>query len=516
MEHSVPMFSTKTLRHGHEAVCRLWHGSVVQYEETARRSLILSLLLLIPAVGFLRPVIGDADIWWHLRTGQWIAEHGTLPTADPYSTYGAGKPWVAYSWLFELLIYGLYEAFDVYGILAYQFFGTMAVAIVVYWFISRREPRFGVSAALAAVAVVAICRDFTPRPWLFTIVFFTITMDAILSLRNGTETKAVWGLPALYVIWANVHIQFIYGLLLLILACLAPMADIVCGRSDDRQDARSPGSHRLRRLVTLTAACLLATLLNPHHVHLYRIIFELGGQTGMYQYTQELQAPSFRTFADWVFLGLSFMAAVRLGRIRRLSSFECLVFIVAAFFAFRSMRDAWFLVLAALAVHSIAVKGASKSGAFSLTPARSAVIGLFILIGTLGTIAVRDFSREHIAAETAKIYPTAAAAFVEARAYEGPLYNHFDWGGYLIWRLPHLAVSMDGRANVHGDERIWRSLRTWNGGPDWSSDPELKAARGVIAKRDAALTALLRGDPRFKLVFEDQTAAVFISVTNAS
>src|SRR6187200_1203291 len=33
----------------------------------------------------------DQDIWWHLRTGQWIAEHGQVPVTDPFSQYGQGK-----------------------------------------------------------------------------------------------------------------------------------------------------------------------------------------------------------------------------------------------------------------------------------------------------------------------------------------------------------------------------------------------------------------------------------------
>jgi hypothetical protein len=64
-----------------------------------------------PVVVALRPVgdpVPDADVWWHLRAVQWIDEHGAVPQTDPFSQYGHGKPWVAYSWLFEASLYGLY------------------------------------------------------------------------------------------------------------------------------------------------------------------------------------------------------------------------------------------------------------------------------------------------------------------------------------------------------------------------------------------------------------------------
>jgi hypothetical protein len=70
---------------------------------------------------------------------------------------------------------------------------------------------------------------------------------------------------------------------------------------------------------------------------------------------------------------------------------------------------------------------------------------------------------------------------------------------------------MDGRTNLYGDERIKRSLETWNGAREWAKDPELAAARLVIADAGAPLSSLLRLDQRFELVYEDQVAVVFIA-----
>jgi len=96
-------------------------------------------------------------------------------------------------------------------------------------------------------------------------------------------------------------------------------------------------------------------------------------------------------------------------------------------------------------------------------------------------------------------------------AYSGPLYNHYNWGGYLIRHLPHLLVSMDGRNQIYGDERVERSIKTWNGARDWADDPELSQARLVIADVNMPLASLLRCDKRFNLVYEDDVAALFIA-----
>ena len=75
---------------------------------------------------------------------------------------------------------------------------------------------------------------------------------------------------------------------------------------------------------------------------------------------------------------------------------------------------------------------------------------------------------------------------------------------------------MDGRMNVHGDQRIDRSVNTWSGLRGWESDPELMKARLVIGGANNALTNLMRMDSRFKLVYEDATAAVFIASTDSA
>ena len=41
----------------------------------------------------------DPDLWWHLRTGQWIVETGHIPHSDPFSFTRAGSAWVSHEWL---------------------------------------------------------------------------------------------------------------------------------------------------------------------------------------------------------------------------------------------------------------------------------------------------------------------------------------------------------------------------------------------------------------------------------
>ena len=86
--------------------------------------------------------------------------------------------------------------------------------------------------------------------------------------------------------------------------------------------------------------------------------------------------------------------------------------------------------------------------------------------------------------------------------------------GYLIWALPDYPVAIDGRTNLYGDERLARSMATWEALPGWADDPDLKAAGLVIADRRRALTEVLRLQPkRWQNVFEDERAVVFVRLS---
>jgi hypothetical protein len=104
--------------------------------------------------------------------------------------------------------------------------------------------------------------------------------------------------------------------------------------------------------------------------------------------------------------------------------------------------------------------------------------------------------------------PVRAVEFVRQHGYPGPVFNDFNWGGYLIWSL-RMPVTIDGRQNVYGDQRMDRSVATWGGQPDWSSDPDLSSARRVIGPIGAPLIQLLSRDSRYQLVYKDKLAAVF-------
>jgi hypothetical protein len=453
----------------------------------------------------------DYDVWWHLRVGQWIAEHHTVTTTDPFSSYGHDKAWVAYSWLFEVMIYTLYQAFGLCGFIVFRTGMALAVTAALHRFVAKREPRFLHAIGLTGLAVLAVAMLFKERPWLFTILFSIFTLDAVLELRDGRRTVLFWLLPLVFVLWANIHIQFVYGLMLLGLACVVPLLDLWRGCVPPHEGAGRFRSATWWQLCGLTAACFLATLVTPYHVKLYGVILEYATQPGPYRFINELKALEFREIPDWVMLAFAGWATYALGRRSQQGYFDLLLLTLTAFLAFRMRRDMWIVILTALYILSTRPRpSVSPEERFGWTGWRAASVcgGVAVAVVLIGTI--RHISNANMERETAKMFPVDAAKFVAEKNYAGPLYNDFNWGGYLIWALPEHPVALDGRTNLHGDERILRFGRVWSGLPTYRDDLDLNAANLVIAGAEMPLSALLLLDERFELVHKDDVALVFV------
>jgi hypothetical protein len=166
------------------------------------RMILWTAVYCIPALSVMTSV-EDLDVWWHLRTAEWITAHGKLPQTDPFTAFGAGQQFHAYSWLFELILWVPFRLFGLSGVLLFRAVFLFVLLAAVHRFIAKRQPDFVPQVVLFALTCVAFVPLMSERPWLFTILFYLLTLDVILDLRAGRAAWTVWSLPLAFALWAN-------------------------------------------------------------------------------------------------------------------------------------------------------------------------------------------------------------------------------------------------------------------------------------------------------------------------
>ncbi|MSP39354.1 MAG: hypothetical protein EXR70_12765 [Deltaproteobacteria bacterium] len=268
----------------------------------------------------------------------------------------------------------------------------------------------------------------------------------------------------------------------------------------------------VRTLASVTLACIVSTFVTPYHYLLYAQVFRyMFVDVGNFQFLAEMHPMFFRSPGDWLVLTLTLCAAFALGWQRKSSPFSIMLLLIAVFVGYRARRDVWMIALVSLAIIADTARSVvPKRDDDGISKGQLGVAILMSLVAVYFLGQGRGIDERNLKTIVQEKFPVQAVSYVKSNRLSGPLLNHFDWGGFLIWSLPGVPVSMDGRTGLYGDRRIERSLETWNGGVGWETDPDLLNARLVIAEKDRPLTKLLRHQENFKIVYEDGTAVVFI------
>src|SRR5262249_6924597 len=143
---------------------------------------------------------------------------------------------------------------------------------------------------------------------MLTILFVILEFDILFAAARTGKTKALWLLPPMFALWANWHIQFVYGLFVLGVFAVEPLLNLVTGHA-----AQATNLLPLKQTWLVLGASSVATLLNPYGWRIYSTVFLYAGQSGAYSAISELRAMTFREPQHYLLLLLALGAAMTLG-----------------------------------------------------------------------------------------------------------------------------------------------------------------------------------------------------------
>ncbi len=449
-----------------------------------RRSfLIIGLAAVI--YGFLAGfrTLSEFDLGWQLATGRWIIEHGAIPSTDVFSYTAEGRPWI-YPVGSSLLFYAAY-------LVGHDAILSWLAAIVCAGTIALTLRRGSAGTAILAIlAVASIAIRIRPRADMFTTLLFAAFLSLLWQQHREARAR-LWLLPVLMAAWVNLHPGFIAGLALIPAYLLVEALELVA------PERRAAVLDRMRRAWPWLLASLAATLANPWGWGIYRAVLRQEDamaiqarwipEWGPSQLngTVLIEALSLRNPGGAFHLILLIAAVIVPVALLRRQWGAAILIAVAAFLAFQHIR-----LEALFGITLVIVGGSVLEGGLSALPARlkppllaaGIAIAILLLAGlrSLDLVTDRTYRAStdlgSFGAGQSWWFPDRAADFVLGQNLPGRIFNSYNLGGFLVWRLGERYPDyIDGRALPFGAELFARNralMTTPPGAPAWAEEAE--------------------------------------------
>jgi hypothetical protein len=488
---------------GHDIILAL----VNQFLQTRRLFVIILALGLFTMAA---RAVTDPDVWWHLRTGQlMVATHHVFHT-DPYSFTRFGQPWVDHEWLAQIFLFSLYRAAG-WGGLIVAFGAMIATALLIVFWRCPGQPY--VAGLITLWGAFVSAPSWGVRPQMLTFLLASVLL--LLLERSYRRPNLLWWTPPLMLLWVNLHAGYALGIALLGLFLMGDLLDQAFGLAETSQFRA-----RFGKLALVIAACIAIVPLNPYGSRMYWYPLETLRSQAMQSYIGEWASPDFHQheYLPLLFMMLVILVFPALSP-RRLRPRELLLLLVVTYAALRSVRHIPIYALVAVPILSAMVQAWLEArGVAQRVVARQtnlsrtkSVMNAMLLAGFFFFTAarVRYAIRRQPLTEQQK-FPASAVAFLSARRSPSPMLNHYNWGGYFIWKLyPDYEVYIDGRADLYGDSFMNDFASAYYlKGDSWQSLFERWSIRTVVLPPDAPLVSALQARPDWKLIYADEQAIV--------
>ncbi len=349
----------------------------------------------------------DPDFGWHLKAGEYISKNG-IPKYDVFTFTAGNFQWINHEWLNDVLIYMLYNSG---GYLATAIFFSF---LWVSGLLIAKRTSLKFPLLLATVAVVPFA-GIRPVAWT---VFFIAILERIICSKNK---KFQYLLPIIFIIWANLHGSFVLGLLILILYQLF-------------------SSNKVKWHI-LVISCL-SVLINPYGFGIFEEIYRTGADSQLRFRISEWR-PVLLPYSSvaFVVISVSLVLALRKEAWKAIFSIPSL----ALAMTLSSIRHLPIYVITSIRYLEIyqleLISKVNKIKSFAeldrIKYVSIAILYIFIVLSSVLSVRSAIYGAEK--------YPVLAVSYIKDEGCNGNIFNSYNYGGFLIWKLPNNKVYIDGR-----------------------------------------------------------------------
>ena len=446
------------------------------------RIALISLLVLNFFLFFILPV-KDNDFGWHYRCGAEFLTQGKLCLSNDYAYFLPGYHWAYPSFLYDVSLAGIFNHFGFVGV---SVFGAIIFTIIylIYFFLLKGPTAFRIVLIIGTIALSWSIFSLGYRSQILGLLFF---MVELLILE-----RSLWLIPILFFLWANSHASFFLGPLILAVYGIRFLQNRT----------------GLKQYIFIFAISIGATLINPFG---WRIYWEI---------IQHFNSPLNTMIAEWtrpedwqiiiIVTGIIFSLALSIKN-KTFRDYRFLLLVIFGIFAFSARRNLplYYLVFFYFLSQQIDWKKFELDFVFV-----SVLLGGVLFFGLNLSEMLSDgaFTKEAYCRNLS--LPCEA---IQVFTFDsGNIFNTYEWGGYLVWKLPTNKIFVDGRMPAWQDENgespyavFLKILQTQ---PGWNEKLTQLNTKYIFIGRGTFLDLLLQKEKEaygWKEEYRDNIAVIY-------
>jgi len=303
-------------------------------------------------------LVERGDTWWHLQTGLSILENHSVPQTGVFLQFPVMSGNVP-NWLYDVLVA---LAFKGMGLLTFPMLLMLfrwALGTVTFLLAGGLRGTFWLAVGLSVIAQYTLSGN-PVDPGYCSIIFLALELFLLNESSSRASARPLLWLPGIFLAWANVDVQFVYGIGVLALFLTvslfrdASRQSVSKGQRQKSSQRKKPFKERTAAISPgtagiLAAACGLATLLNPYSYHLYGAFFG-SFSSAENLYLRDSLSATYHRPQDYIILLLTTIAFLVLGLRRSYDPFRIVLLAGCGMISFHAQHESWLVLLAAIAV----------------------------------------------------------------------------------------------------------------------------------------------------------------------
>jgi len=452
----------------------------------------------------------DSDLGRHLTVGRYILNHHLIPTHDLFSYTLNGQARPPYEWLSQVFFALTFNLAGLDGDILLSALVIASTFAIVYTDTTQRSGQPLTALGLTLLAAVAGSLHWLPRPHIFTFVLLAIWLERLEKLRKG-DPVPLWPFFLLMLGWANLHGGFVFGLL--------AWAAYLAGWSWDFLRGKGRSTIELgKKLLMVGLLSLLASIITPDGWKNWIAVLSNNSRFILSR-TAETMPPAFSLPNTWPYLFLLLLSVIQLLR-KRLSAAHGFLLLGLTITSLLMARNIPIFAIAACPILAESIRAVpdriklwkSVESVFAEIHFSSHNIAWPIVV----TLSATIFFGAHYAVSGKSfnqfnpvVFPDKAVNWLMENPQNGNMFNEFNWGGYLLYRLwPQELVFLDSQTDFYGETLVREYEQTILAKYGWEDILSRYNVTWAIIPPNSPLSQALQTDEHWQVLYHDNTAII--------